>query len=119
MAVKLNLTIEQGETFQRTFNIKDSNNDALDMSGYLARMQVRAKYTSESPLIDVDSASKGGITIHPSSVVGRIDILVSDTVTAALPAPQVGVWDLEVVDGSDVVSKLLKGLVKINPEATK
>lgn len=119
MAAKYNLLIEQGETFRRTFNIKDSNNDPLDMSGYLARMQVRARYTSETPLIDIDSDSKGGITIHPGSVVGRIDISVSDAVTAALSAPQIGVWDLEVVDGDGVVSKLLKGLVKINPEATK
>lgn len=109
------LTINQGATFELTITWNDSNGDPINLTGYTARMQVRETYSSSSTIISLTQAS--GITL--GGAAGTIAILISATTTAALTAPFSGVYDLELVSGAGVVTRVLQGAAVVTPEVTR
>lgn len=112
---RFDIEIKQGATYQLTVTWKDSAGTAINLTGYTARMQVRETYSSSSTIVSLTSSS--GITL--GGAAGTIAILISATTTAALTAPFSGVYDLEVVDGSGVVTRLLEGAATVSPEVTR
>lgn len=109
----LNIVIEQGATFSRTIQVKDSLGAAVDLSDVTAvRGQVREDYAASTPyaftLAVVDAAA------------GTISWLMADTITATIPArnPQQYVYDVELVRASGV-TRLLRGAAIISPEVTR
>lgn len=112
---RFDIEIKQGATYQLTVTWKDSAGTAINLTGYTARMQVRETYSSSSTIVSLTSSS--GITLGGSA--GTIAILISATTTAALTAPFSGVYDLEVVDASGVVTRLLEGAATVSPEVTR
>ena len=109
------LEIKQGATLSLTATWKDSTGAAINLTGYTARMQVRSAYDATSTILSLTSSS--GITLGGSA--GTIAITASATVTAALTAPWSGVWDLELVSGGGVVTRLLEGAATVSPEVTR
>ena len=109
------LEIKQGATLSLTATWKDSTGAAINLTGYTARMQVRSAYDATSTILSLTSAS--GITL--GGAAGTIAITASATVTAALTAPWAGVWDLELVSGGGVVTRLLEGAATVSPEVTR
>ncbi len=113
-AGKLNIVIEQGTTFNPVLTYKDENDVAIDLTGYTARMQIRLKRTSASFIHELTSGA--GITL--GGVAGTIELLISDTDTAAFSFTS-AVYDLELVSGGGIVTRLLEGSVTLKKEATK
>jgi hypothetical protein len=111
MAANYDITIEQGATF--TFSVTVT---ALNLTGYLARMQGRTVHASSATVISLTSGS--GITIAPATD-SVITITISATATAAISAPSCGVYDLEIESGSGVVTRLLQGTYWVTPEVTR
>jgi hypothetical protein len=112
---RYDLEIKQGATLSLTATWKDSSGTAVNLTGYTARMQVRATYDSSSTILSLTSSS--GITLGGSA--GTIAITASATTTAALTAPWSGVWDLELVSGGGEVTRLLEGAATVSPEVTR
>jgi hypothetical protein len=114
-AAKHHITIDQGATFrlQLTYKIDGT---AVDLSNYTARMQIRQEYDSESPSVSLTTAAGGGITL--GGAAGTIDIEITNTQTAALPAGQL-VYDLELVAPNGDVTRLIGGNANVRPEATR
>jgi hypothetical protein len=54
-AARLNLEIESGATFRRTFIWQDSDGIPINVTAYSAHMQVRSIKTAADPLIDLTS----------------------------------------------------------------
>ena len=116
MAMNLfDLEIKQGETLSLVATWRDSANALVNLTGYTARAQGRLSYDAATTLFSLTSSS--GITL--GGAAGTITITLSAAATAALSAPQQGVWDLELVSGSGVVTRLLEGDLRILPEATR
>lgn len=113
MAETHDITIEQGATFDLVVEWQDPDGDPIDLTGYSAAMQVRRTF-SDVALISLSSGS--GITID--AVNGKLTITVSRTVTASLPAPIRGVYDIEVSTGG-ITYRLVEGSVMITPEVTR
>ena len=109
------LEIKQGATLSLTATWKDSTGTAINLTGYTARMQVRATYDAASTIVSLTSSS--GITLGGSA--GTIAVSVSASATAALSAPWAGVWDLELVSGGGEVTRLLEGAATVSPEVTR
>lgn len=107
------LTIEKGGTFNKTIYLKDSNEVAVNLVGYTARMQIRRTINSSNYIIELTTGN-GGITI--TGLDGRIDLFISDTDTSAITEDK-GSYDLELLDGTGV-TKLLRGTVSILEEIT-
>ena len=108
----VDLSITQGSSFSIRLEIKDSEGDAENLTGYGVRGYLKNKYSDTTPLLDLSP------TISDATG-GQIDINVSASVTAALPITQ-GVFDVEkyLLSDASVVSKIIVGKILINPEVT-
>jgi len=114
MATSYNITGYQGDNFQLTLNVKDSNGSPINLNGYQVRGQVRASYGSDEILLDLNptivSNTSGTIAININSYISE-DIPVSEHV-----------YDIErypsgIETGNSI--KLMRGKFVILPEVTR
>lgn len=110
-----NITIEQGSTFTLNLTWKDSSGAAINITGYTARMQVRKSVDAASTTLSLTSGA-GDITL--GGAAGTISITVSAASTASIASGNY-VYDLELVSGAGVVTRLLQGAVTVSPEVTR
>jgi len=110
-----NITCQQGATFQRQITWTDSAKDPYNLTGYTARMQVRANTSSNTVIIEL-TTENNRITL--GGATGTVDLLISAANTATLTAGQY-VYDLELVSGGGVVTRLLEGNFKVSAEVTR
>lgn len=121
---KYNLTMWQGATFGLAITVKDANNQVMNLSSYTARMQIRSSYGSGSAA-ETLTTSNGEITI--TAATGNVALELAATRTANIavdlnngkPPRSTYVYDLELIDGSGRVSKLLYGDVLVYGEVTR
>ena len=113
-ATTYDITIEQGATFSQVVTYKESG-VAINLTGYTARMQVRATLESASTLVELTTANS---RIALGGAAGTITLTISATDTAALTAGR-GVYDLELVSGSGIVTRLLQGVCTISRNVTR
>ena len=109
------ITIEQGATFIRHITWKDANGAPIDINGYTARMQVRPSVRSDDVLLSA-TTENGYIVL--GGAAGTVDITIPAAVTAALTKTR-GAYDLELVSGGGVVTRLIEGDVEISREVTR
>lgn len=115
-AAKMKLAIEQGATFSKVITWKAGTPAVeVDLSGCLARMQVRSKITDPVVLVEL-TTENGGITL--GGVAGTITLFISATDTSAL-GWAFGVYDLEIVYLDGRVRRLMSGPVTVSPEVTR
>jgi len=105
---------DQGATFTRVITWNDSAGSPVNLSGYTARMQVRQRYVSTTTVLSLTSGS--GITL--GGALGTITLLASATTTAAITAGEY-LYDLELVSGGGVVTRLLQGSFTVRAEVTR
>ncbi len=110
------ITIEQGATFLLNLIWRDSANALVNLTGYTARMQVRQKHTSADPPALNLTTENGGIAL--GGAAGTVAVRAEAAATAALDFKR-GVYDLELVDGSGTVTRLIEGNVVVTPEVTR
>jgi hypothetical protein len=123
-----NITCQQGSTFSRLLEIEqpDLVTDPTgqtyipyDLSGYSARMQVRRTIESATTLVTLDTEN-GGLQINPTEEEDKthhIRIYMADEVTASISSS--GVYDLEIVNDSGEVSRIIQGAFTLSPEVTR
>jgi hypothetical protein len=108
MATKLNLFIDQGTDFSTTIEVADEAGAPLNLTTYTGRSQMRKHYTSTTyNSFNVTGNASGVITISMNAA------------TSANIASGRYVWDLELVSSGNVVSRIVEGIVTINPEVTR
>jgi hypothetical protein len=110
-------TIEQGATFntQLTWFTDDTQETAVNLTGFTAKMQVRARLDDVTVLLELSTAN-GKITL--GGVAGTI-LLHIDAADTALLTFEKGVYDLELTNGSGVVTRLLQGVINMQLEVTR
>jgi hypothetical protein len=116
MVAKLNLTINQGDTFAPTFVYKIITSGVttiVDLTGYTARMKAKVDIDDTASILNL-TTENGGITLGGEN--GTIALSVSATDTAALDFESIG-YDIELIVGS-TVTKFLRGYVFLNKEWT-
>lgn len=116
-ASRHNITILQGATFDLRAVWTDASGNPEDLTGVVARMQVRKRHNSEEVLLDLDSDTLGGITVDVPA--GAIEVEVTPDLTEALPGRLRGFYDLELLFPGGRVVRLLQGRVKVDPEVTR
>jgi len=110
MAVTSNLILDQGSDFSVTINYNNDDGSPKDLTGYTARSQMRRSYYSianTSFTANISDAQNGEITIS----------LLSN-VSANVKAGRY-VYDLEVVSNTNVVTRVIEGIVTVMPEVTR
>jgi hypothetical protein len=109
------LYIEQGATLSLPIIWKDSDGNVINITGYTARMQVRQTRPSTTVLLSA-TTENGKLVIDGSN--GKVTISLSATDTSAITW-LTGVYDLELISGSGVVTRLIEGSVTVSQEVTR
>lgn len=109
MAIKANIVVDQGSTFNTTIDITDENDQPLNLSGYTGQAQMRKHYTSSN-------AVSFGVLINSS--LGSIALSLSANTTIQI-TPGRYVYDVELTDSSGIVSRIVEGIVTVTPNVTR
>ena len=110
-----NFTCEQGVTFSRSFTLKDSTGDLMDLTDYVARMQVRRDVDAAEPMIELTTENDG---IVLGGEAGTVTLFISSDDTSEITHS--GVYDIEIQEGPDgQVRRVLKGKFILDPEVTR
>lgn len=88
----------------------------LNLTGYLVRMQVRETPEDTDIIFQADSSGIGGIVIVAAA--GKFTLTISATATAALVAGTY-VYQIELVNGSGAVQRLLAGDFIVSAEVVR
>ena len=113
-ATVYDIVIEQGATYSQSITYTN-NGTAVNLTGYSARMQVRPTMEAATFLIELTNAN-GRIAL--GGVAGTIVLSIAAADTTAITAGR-GVYDLELVSGSGVVTRLLEGVATISRNVTR
>lgn len=120
---KYHLTMWQGATFGLTLQLQDSSGNNQNLTGYSARMQLRSAYNSGTAT-ETLTTSNGEISISGANLsislsATRTANIYVDLNSSSKPPKTMYVYDLELVDNANTVSKLLYGDVTVYGEVTK
>lgn len=108
MAIKTNLVVDQGANFIYNIYLIDEDGNTFDITGYTANAQIRKTYTSTS-YTTITAAVSGGD--------GLIALSMNAATTSLLTNNRY-VYDLEL-SSNNVVSRILEGIVTVNPGVTR
>lgn len=108
------MIIEQGETWIQNVYMKDGDDIPINITGYTARMQVKETLESVTSLVDLET---GGSGITLDGTAGKITLRVESVVTESLPVGRF-YYDLEIIDTTSAVTKLMRGRISVNKEVT-
>lgn len=109
-----NFTIYQGATFSREITVKDAAGDLYDFTNHTARMQIRSEIDSSTTMIEL-TTENGRIELGDDA--GTITLTIGASDTANLTTD--GVYDIEIINDSGRVDRLLKGAVTLDLEVTR
>lgn len=108
MAIKSNLTVDQGANFLYNVYLIDANGTAIDVSGYTGNCQIRKTYTS---------TTYNTMNVAITGASGLVSLTMNSTVTANLTSTRY-VYDLEL-SSNNVVSRILEGTITVSPQVTR
>jgi hypothetical protein len=118
MAGKYNISVNQGSTFRLAAVYKDSLGDAIDLTGYEGRGQIKFKATDTAPIaefnVTVPTPLEGSVLIELDADALANVQLKGESYSQKTTA----VYDIELYSGDEVI-RLLNGTVSISPEVTK
>ena len=111
------LCILVGDTKEETVFYKDPDGSPVDLTGYVAKMEIRERRgdTGTAP-VELSSPSDGLVI---TELEGRIDITISSAKTRNLENFRRAVWDLEIIAPDGKVTTLLGGPVEIEKDVTR
>jgi hypothetical protein len=124
MAIKANLTIDQGADFTATVDVKQADGQAFNLTNHTARGQMRKNFSTSAVtaafICTVPNPTLGQITLK----LPNANVVDGDTVT------QVGtnsiepgryLYDIEIEDSSSpaVVTRVVQGTVTVTGGITR
>lgn len=111
----LNLKLEKGSVFKKTFVWKLANGGVQDLTGWTARMQFRTKVSSPTVLLELTTENDG---ILLGGAAGSIYIEATAAQTDALPEVNNGRYDLELVSAGEP-ARLVEGYFSVSANVTR
>lgn len=115
-----NILCEQGTTFSRVLTVEQPTLadptifEPYNLGGHTARMQVRRTIDSTTVLVELTTENTG---ISIDGAAGKITLFMSDILTSTITSS--GVYDLEIIDSSENVSRVIQGLFTLSQEVTR
>jgi hypothetical protein len=114
------MIVDQGATVNTVFTVKNSARSALDLTGYVARMQVRQfSGTTRDPMpvvIAEYTSYDGYITV--GGTAGTVTLLIPPAEMAAYE-PGSYVYDLEVESSLGETTRIVQGKFIVRAEVTR
>jgi hypothetical protein len=110
MAVYSNITIDQGTDFSSSIDVTDADGDAVNLTGYTVKGQIRKTYTS-STAVDLTCAVS-------NATAGIVSIALAAAQSNAMK-PGRFVYDVEITASGGSKTRVLEGQVEITPGVTQ
>ena len=110
MATISNLYVDQGAFFRTYITVSGSSGVPLDLTGFTVASQMRKSYQSSTAYNFTTSIS------NPS--VGRVQIQLDSAHSRLIP-PGRYVYDVRVTNPLGESTRVVEGIVTINPEVTQ
>lgn len=107
MAYKKNLYIDQGSDFTFKTSLTNDADEDMDLTGFSVSGQIRKSYHSRTSY---------DFLVHISG--SEIDFFLPATVSNQME-PGRYVYDIEVTDDKGAITRLVEGIVHINPSVTR
>jgi len=112
MAATANLTIDQGATFSSDITVKDNSGNLLDLTGYTAQAKMALGYASTRTRVNMTTAFASDRT------TGVLTISLTADQTNTLEAPARYVYDVEIVASDSTVTRVIEGIITVNPSVS-
>lgn len=113
MTTDYDIEIDQGTDTERIFNCVDGYGNAMDFSGYTARMQIRRSTYKTTPLDEL--TTENGRLFFDGA---RLTAIFPSDVTSRYP-PGRARYDIEIISSTGRVLRLLRGYFDVIPEVTR
>ena len=110
MAVYSNITIDQGTDFSSSIDVTDAEGDAVNLTGYTVKGQIRKTYTS-STAVDFTCAVS-------NAAAGIISIALTAAQSNAMKSGRY-VYDVEMTASGGAKTRVVEGQVEITPGVTQ
>jgi hypothetical protein len=109
MAAYVELYMDQGTTFNNVINITDDvTNAVVNVSGYTITSQMRRSYYSAN-------ATSNIVCTITSAANGEITMSMASANTANIKSGRY-LFDVKTIDTSNVVSRILEGIITVTPQ---
>ena len=109
MSAQNNLTIDKGTDFTYNIHLIDSAGTPVDITGFTGSSQFRTSYTSNA-FVTMD--------VYVSETdLGLITLSMNSHTSSTLNAPKY-LYDLILTSNNNIVSRLMEGVVTVNPRVT-
>jgi len=106
------LYIDQGADFSHIINLSDDvTNDYLNITGFTVQCQMRRGFYSSN-------ASGNIVCTITEAGEGEITLTMASANTANLKTGR-HVFDIKTIDDDDRVSRILEGIITVNPSVTR
>lgn len=110
MAEFVELTIDQGATFNTVITVNDGTGAGQNLLGFIARSQMRKSYYA---------SSKHDFNVQVTTPnIGEITMAMSAANTATL-TPGRYVYDVEIDNGQGEVTRIFEGIITVLPNVTR
>lgn len=120
LGATLTLELSQGASFSQTLRLLDRDAAIIDLTGCVARAQVRRTATAAAVIATF------GIAFAADRTTGQLTLSLTDEVTAAMTtgpklrsAASRYFWDLELETASGDVYRVAGGALYLEPEVTR
>jgi hypothetical protein len=108
MAIKANLTIDQGTDYSTSITLTDDEDNIVSLVGYTANAQIRKTYSSSNSV---------SFSTEITEAQGVITLSLTDAQTANI-TPGRYVYDVILTTGS-MTTRIVEGIVTVTPRVTR
>ena len=110
MATKANIVVDQGATFTTSISIVDDTDTPFNLTGHTGAAQLRKHFSSTN-------ATSFAVSLEGAN--GVISLSLTSGQTANLAGGRY-VYDVEITNTStNTVSRVVEGIVNVNPNVTR
>lgn len=116
MVATQNLTVYQGADYQQALELRDGSSALMDLTDYTFRGQAKTSYADSDPAFEFSFTLRDQV-----SQTGLVDMLISAASTTELSITKVSryIYDIEMVEPSGIVTRIISGQIQVYPEVTK
>lgn len=111
MASQVELFCDQGTDFSYALDLSNDDNTPINLTGYTFTSSIRKSYYS--------SGVTANLTVTVISAAGgNVQISMNAATTANIKAGRY-LYDVKMINGSSVTSRVIEGIITVYPQITK